>query len=99
MTPRISVEGMRLRFGGSASKMNLFVPVGMGPTRRESSSWSCSDLNYPQQSLKDIQDGNSRCRRADISQLPFKICSLVSVKPLIASIGCYLSVAAQDTQR
>lgn len=44
MTPRISLFGMRARFGGSASKMNLFTPTGMGPTRRESSSWSCSEL-------------------------------------------------------
>jgi hypothetical protein len=28
----------------SASKMNLFTPTGMGPTRRESSSWSYSEL-------------------------------------------------------
>lgn len=46
MTPRISVVGMRRRSGGSASKMNLFTPTGMGPTRRESSSWSCSDLRF-----------------------------------------------------
>lgn len=44
MTPRISVVGIRRRSGGSASKMNLLTPTGIGPTRRESSSWSCSDL-------------------------------------------------------
>ena len=44
MTPRISDVGMRRRFGGSASNMNLLTPTGMGPTSRESSSWSCSDL-------------------------------------------------------
>ena len=44
MTPRISDVGMRRRLGGSASNMNLFTPTGMGPTSRESSSWSCSDL-------------------------------------------------------
>lgn len=36
--------GMRFRSGESASKMNLLMPTGIGPTRRESSSWSCSEL-------------------------------------------------------
>ena len=43
MTPRISDAGMRVRLGESASKMNLLTPVGTGPTRRVSSSWSCSE--------------------------------------------------------
>lgn len=30
--------------GGSASKMNLLTPTGIGPTSRESSSWSYSEL-------------------------------------------------------
>jgi hypothetical protein len=46
VTPRISVAGMREVFGGSASKTNLLTPTGMGPTRRESSSWSCSELYH-----------------------------------------------------
>lgn len=36
--------GMRFRSGESASKMNLLIPTGIGPTSRESSSWSCSEL-------------------------------------------------------
>lgn len=44
VTPRISEDGRRDRLGGSASKMNLLTPIGIGPTRRESSSWSCSEL-------------------------------------------------------
>lgn len=44
MTPITSELGMLAVFGGSASKTNLFVPGGMGPTSRESSSWSCSEL-------------------------------------------------------
>ena len=44
MTPMISVVGILVRLGGSASKTNLLTPMGMGPTKRESSSWSCSDL-------------------------------------------------------
>lgn len=36
--------GMRFRSGESASKMNLLMPTGIGPTSRESSSWSCSEL-------------------------------------------------------
>lgn len=44
VTPRISEDGRWDRLGGSASKMNLLTPIGMGPTRRESSSWSCSEL-------------------------------------------------------
>ena len=44
---------MRRRSGGSASKMNLFTPIGMGPTRRESSSWSCSELYSNQYLLED----------------------------------------------
>ena len=44
VTPRISEEGRRVREGASASKMNLLTPMGIGPTRRLSSSWSCSDL-------------------------------------------------------
>lgn len=45
VTPKISVAGMREVFGGSASKTNLLTPTGMGPTRSESSSWSCSELH------------------------------------------------------
>ena len=44
VTPKISASGIRLVSGGSASKMNLLTPTGMGPTSRESSSWSCSSL-------------------------------------------------------
>ena len=44
MTPMISLLGMRDRSGGSARNSNLFTPTGMGPTRTESSSWSCSLL-------------------------------------------------------
>lgn len=46
VTPRISVAGMCAVLGGSASKMNLLTPTGMGPTRSESSSWSCSELGW-----------------------------------------------------
>ena len=44
MTPRTSVSGILEVSGASASKMNLLTPIGIGPTRRESSSWSCSSL-------------------------------------------------------
>jgi hypothetical protein len=44
VTPKISASGIRLVSGGSASKMNLLTPTGMGPTSSESSSWSCSSL-------------------------------------------------------
>jgi hypothetical protein len=40
VTPMISASGMRFVSGESASKTNLLTPTGMGPTRRESSSWS-----------------------------------------------------------
>ncbi|KAG9526834.1 hypothetical protein KCV07_g421, partial [Aureobasidium melanogenum] len=49
VTPRMSLLGMRLRSGGSASKTNLLTPTGMGPTRRESSSWSYSELDCASQ--------------------------------------------------
>ncbi len=44
VTPSISDVGIRLRSGASASKMNLLTPTGIGPTSKESSSWSCSEL-------------------------------------------------------
>jgi hypothetical protein len=44
VTPKISASGIRFVSGGSASKMNLLTPIGMGPTSSESSSWSCSSL-------------------------------------------------------
>lgn len=46
VTPKISVEGMLAVLGGSASKTNLLVPAGTGPTSSESSSWSCSALEW-----------------------------------------------------
>lgn len=74
MTPRISDGGMRLRSGASASKMNLLTPTGMGPTRRESSSWSCSELKKSQ--FVETVDGGGvdlRSGGSDIGELPFKI--------------------------
>lgn len=59
MTPRISASGIRLVFGGSASKTNLFTPTGMGPTRRESSSWSCSSLVLLDVSLSLESEGDA----------------------------------------
>lgn len=65
---------MRLRSGGSASKMNLLTPTGMGPTRRESSSWSYSELgtrvNYWADGITG-QAGALRGGRADVGDLPF----------------------------
>lgn len=44
VTPMISLLGMRARSGGSARNWNLLIPIGRGPTRTESSSWSYSFL-------------------------------------------------------
>ena len=43
LTPSTSSFGMRVGSGGEASNSNWLTPLGMGPTTRESSSWSsCS---------------------------------------------------------
>lgn len=49
MTPRISLFGMRFKFGESVSKTNLLTPIGTGPTDRTSRLWSNSDLMEIQQ--------------------------------------------------
>ena len=77
MTPRISESGIRLRLGESASKMNLLTPTGTGPTSRESSSWSCSELALSQNGHESwdakVGEGLRGCR-ADISDLPLEVC-------------------------
>lgn len=47
----------------------------MGPTRRESSSWSYSELECASQQEGQVVGmvGNSRGGRADIGELPLKI--------------------------
>jgi hypothetical protein len=41
VTPRISLSGMEDALGGSACRMNLLMPTGMGPTKISSRTWSC----------------------------------------------------------
>lgn len=79
VTPRISASGIRLVSGGSASKMNLFTPTGIGPTSRESSSWSCSSLlTLIKGSLVLALVVNLRGGRSNVGELPFKVLRMVS---------------------
>jgi hypothetical protein len=76
VTPRISVAGMLAVFGGSASKMNLLTPTGMGPTRRESSSWSCSELERSMLAgvaSAVLEEGCARGGGADVGELPLEV--------------------------
>ena len=54
VTPSTSASGIRLVSGGSAWNRNLLTPTGIGPTSKESSSWSCSEL---MQSVKSAAAG------------------------------------------
>lgn len=75
VTPRISVAGMLAVFGGSASKMNLLTPTGMGPTRSESSSWSCSELGSVLAGVAFAapEEVYLRGGGADVGELPLEV--------------------------
>lgn len=70
------MAGMLAVLGGSASKTNLLTPTGMGPTRRESSSWSCSELVRcvsVDGALAVVGEVCVRGGRADVGELPLEV--------------------------
>lgn len=74
VTPTISVFGILVRSGASASKVNLLTPTGTGPTRSESKTWSCSELSLVSPEYLDLSVASFlRGSRANVSQLPVEV--------------------------
>jgi hypothetical protein len=73
VTPIISDGGRFDKLGGSASNRNLLTPMGIGPTRRESSSWSYSELKRKVREAALSHEMYIRGSRADVSEFPLEI--------------------------